>query len=152
MHRMFEVGQGQRAIAIDDAPRPEAGAPMPVLLAGEARAVLVYYASDDPPELVDDPVPELLGILDFRGLGSCYFGYPNDEGLHDHPLYERGLSFYGVYRVEHSPWASWGGTHFIVTLHDSTFECTAEGLIAQAVRRRFGDVVAEAARRLHEDS
>lgn len=29
---------------------------------------------------------------------------PNDESLHGHPLFERGLAFYGAFRVENSSW------------------------------------------------
>jgi hypothetical protein len=32
------------------------------------------------------------------------FGMPNDETLHGHPLYERGLEVYGAFRVEDSSW------------------------------------------------
>jgi hypothetical protein len=81
---------------------------------------------------------------------ACYFGPPNDEGLQRHPLFERGLDFYGVFRVDRSAWATGSATHFIVTLHDSTFECVAERLTAQEAREPLADVVADAARRLGE--
>jgi hypothetical protein len=71
-------------------------------------------------------------------------GPPNDEGLDSHPLYGRGLGFYGVFRVEPSAWVEQlqnvgrrgdappattsRRTHFIVTMQDSTFECVATGL------------------------
>jgi hypothetical protein len=29
---------------------------------------------------------------------------PNDESLHGHPLFERGLNFYGAFQVESSSW------------------------------------------------
>jgi len=72
------------------------------------------------------------------------FGPPNDEGLHGHPLAERGLEPYGVFVVSPSSWLRAlvrmnavhprhrdehfdGLCHFVFTFHDSTFECIARG-------------------------
>jgi hypothetical protein len=35
---------------------------------------------------------------------TCKYGSPNDEVRHGHPLAKHGLGFYGLYRVENSPW------------------------------------------------
>jgi hypothetical protein len=79
-----------------------------------------------------------------------------------------GLGFYGVYRVESSSWAEAmhelairrqpgekhrpaspppkpGLTHYIVTMHDSTFECIASGLTFEVRRQALDDVVAHLA-------
>jgi hypothetical protein len=68
------------------------------------------------------------------------------KDLQRHPLFERGLGFYGVFRVDRSAWATGTASHFIVTLHDSTFECVAERLTAREVRAPLGDAAADAAR------
>ncbi len=40
------------------------------------------------------------GVIEFHDCLIREFGYPNDEALGGHPLYERGLRFYGVYEAE----------------------------------------------------
>jgi hypothetical protein len=67
---------------------------------------------------------------------------PHDEALHGHPLSPRGLSHYDAYEVMESSWIRAlervnsvherhdasryrGLRHFILTFHDSTFECVA---------------------------
>lgn len=82
-------------------------------------------------------------------------GYPNDEGLPEHPLWNHGLSDIesSVIEVAGSSWSAelrdqreqsakriWGGRgmswtpmtesdkHFVVTLKEATFECIAEEL------------------------
>lgn len=75
------------------------------------------------------------------------FGYPNDEALPGHPLFANGLNYYGVFEVRESSWAARldeqnevsfpnavatrPQTHFIITFHDSTFECLADGVTAE---------------------
>jgi hypothetical protein len=71
------------------------------------------------------------------------FGYPNDEALPGHPLYPKGLSYYGLFEVLNSSWnktlaeqnlvsfpdpspSRSNGRHFVVTFHDSALECIAE--------------------------
>ena len=80
----------------------------------------------------------------FTGALVHYFGPPNDETLHAHPLAAFGMSHYGAFEVRHSRWIEELRTmnrvhphhndarfdrlrHFIWAFHDSTFECLAEG-------------------------
>ncbi len=53
-----------------------------------------------------------VGILEFTGCVCLQFGYPNDEGLPEHPLYEHGLSDLSstVGEVIDSDWARYVGT------------------------------------------
>jgi hypothetical protein len=68
---------------------------------------------------------------------------PNDEAFSGYPLADRGLMPYGAYRIERSSWVRRLErmnrvhenhraerfdrlTHFVLTFHDSTFECVAE--------------------------
>lgn len=107
--------------------RPRAGNPDPVVLLREDSVLLIYRGSGD----------ELVGIR-FVAL-AVSFGHPNDEALPGHPLSDAGLGFYGIYQVEPSPWltqvlarnrvvfpsSSFNATHWVITFHDSTFECLA---------------------------
>ncbi len=75
---------------------------------------------------------------------------PNDEALENHPLYERGLGFYGVCRIDNSSWPTAldtlgsakhairstrrppaTGTHWIVTMKERIFECVARELTVE---------------------
>ncbi len=112
--------------------RPEAGVPAPVLLQDEYHdAILIYRGTSTI-------------VARFKGCDITKFGYPNDEALAGHPLYERGLRAYGVFEVKRSSWiealshqnrvqfseADMFSTrhHLVITFHDSMFECVAEGV------------------------
>ncbi|HVS38277.1 MAG TPA: hypothetical protein VMS17_22155 [Gemmataceae bacterium] len=117
------------------------------------------------------------GYLDDLGVAvvECHhcvmakFGYPNDEGLPEHPLYHCGMAeaASSILEVVDSAWAAevdgqqvasarriWGGRgiepdwmkdrnsrHFIVTLKEKTFECLASSMVVE----RFCPTFAEAA-------
>jgi len=104
------------------------------------------------------------------------FGYPNDEGLPEHPLYEFGLdtASSSVLEVVDSPWASelfgqriasarrirpqrrcdWIDAdqhrHFIVPLKAATFESIASALTVEAYYKTFGEAYAHAIRKFRE--
>jgi hypothetical protein len=81
-------------------------------------------------------------IVQFIGCYPLAFGPPNDEAIEGHPFYKLGVGPYGCYEIINSPWdraleranrvhhrhdpnAPRLGRHFILTFHDSTFECIA---------------------------
>ena len=119
----------------------EPGAPMPVLFQPEGRAAVLTF-------LVAEiaPTTKRFAAVRFPRCWALKFGYPNDEALSGHPLYEKGLGYYGFFEVTDSSWRNQlheqnrralpsktgdqDGTsrHFVVTFHDSTFECLAEGM------------------------
>ena len=85
-----------------------------------------------------------MAIVTFQRCLLTRFGYPNDEALGEHPLYQRGLGLYGVFEVLNSSWArsvvvqnrrsfpetpdDYADRHFVFTFHGSTFECLAKDL------------------------
>lgn len=96
-----------------------------------------------------------VAIVECVNCTSAKMGYPNDEGLPEHPLWNHGLSEVesSIVEVVGSPclaemrdqrersakriWGSRGMTwtpitesdkHFVVTLKEATFECIAEEL------------------------
>jgi hypothetical protein len=112
--------------------RPEPGSPMPVLVQTEQRATLVFDTRDS----------SIRVVVTFHGCLATQFGYPNDEALAGNPLHRLGLRPYGVFEVNDSSWidrlsrqnqvafpsGSMNGLrHFVITFHDSTFECLASG-------------------------
>src|SRR5262249_18470000 len=119
-------------------PQSDPGVPWPVLVASESRLRVSYIHLLGPPDSDDSAVV----VVEFVGAIAHMFGMPNDEALAGHPLAERGLQSYGFYRVEQSSWirrlerlnavhpGHRGGwldrlTHYILTFHDSMFECVA---------------------------
>jgi hypothetical protein len=122
-----------------DVPQCDVGVPDPVLAARTAWVQLAYVTSAGPDGR------EEIAVVTFTGVRQHMFGMPNDEALHGHPLYERGLDAYGSFRVEnsssmrqlermnsvhprHRPESFAELTHFIFTFKESTFECLAKEL------------------------
>lgn len=108
----------------------------------------------DPSALEQPPI----AVVEFQGCTSHKFGSPNDEVLHGHPLYGRGLVYYGAHIVERSRWireiqginsvhprydpASWGARqHYILAFHDETFECIALGYSVESTWRTFREAL-----------
>jgi hypothetical protein len=71
-------------------------------------------------------------------------GGPNDEAIAGHPLHGKGLRTYAAHQVVNSRWiteeervnsvhphhrSAWHDrlNHYVFCVHDSTFECLAEG-------------------------
>jgi hypothetical protein len=123
---MYSIDEKDSVVAVPDLPKPTAGAGEPSLFASEYALRLAYYvyAQDDAVALVTFDVPT-----------AHYFGPPHVDYVHSHPLHSRGLDIYGAFEVHHSSWIRslerlanldfGGGRHFIITFHDSMFECIA---------------------------
>ncbi len=131
--RMYSVDERDEVVALDNVPAPDAGAPAPRLAADEHEARVTYFVRG----LDDDAV-----TITFSGLYVLTFGPPNDEAFDAHPLAGRGLGLYGAFEVLASSWvrslerqnrvhpAHRPETfdrlrHFVLTFHDTTFECVA---------------------------
>jgi hypothetical protein len=124
-----------------------AGAPCPVVAADGSMVHVAYYADERfrPPEQLPRPAGpgEVVAIASFRRCLAHRLGPPNDEAIHGHPLYGRGLQMYAAHLVARS---SWIGElerrnrvhsahtperyatlkHYLLCFHDETFECVAE--------------------------
>jgi hypothetical protein len=151
---MYSVDARDEVVELSAVPPPATGAPQPTVLATEERLLLVYslpglelgqigpagrmVMPEDLPEGYDPTV-----ILEFVRPLAHFFGPPNDEALSGHPLASHGLSSHAAFEVRFSSWiremeirnrdherhdATFfeGHRHFIVTFHDSTFECVAQ--------------------------
>lgn len=143
-------------VEIDDVPLPDPGAPCPQLYASDSSAQIAYYVAEADPrwkatyaklwsdsdELV---IEECVAIVDCVNVYAHFFGPPNDEAFEGHPLASRGLTPYGVFEVRNSSWIRAlermnsvhmahnpkqfdTYRHFIISYHDSTFECVAHSL------------------------
>ncbi len=133
---MYLIDDRDEVSKLDGLPLPSAGAPMPRLLANDIGLVLAYETAPDGPHIA---------VVKFIRPRAHYFGPPNDEGLTGHPLALRGLEPYGLFEIRHSSWIRAQERmnrvhpghdaqrfealmHFVLTFHDRTFECIAEGV------------------------
>ena len=137
-----------KVIQSDEFPPSSVGAPIPMLLADEHTKVVAYYVQED--EIVDDPNNERIAIVSFSSCKAALFGPPNDEAFRGHPLYSRGLRPYSSFVVEDSSWLRIlrkmnevhpyhrpenfeDYKHFILSFHDSTFECIARDFKVETI-------------------
>jgi hypothetical protein len=140
------------AVPLEGLPPADDGAPLPHMMAAGGRVILAYYVSEPGPQRdgtyvgVIDPADgsvTSLAVVEFSGYLAVRTGMPNDEALHGHPLYGRGLEFYSMHLVVNSSWIAEmerinsvhrrhrGGwhqrlKHYLFTFHDEVFECVAE--------------------------
>lgn len=156
---MYDVRGEDRARELAGIPQSSVGAPLPIVLSAEHRVVVAYLMQDatDATEARDssavrvvsaDRDDEAIALLTFLGYHAFFFGPPNDETLAGHPLAHRGLRPYGSYVVEPSSWVHRLERmssvhpqhdpkrfdelrHFILTFHDSTFECVARSFTVE---------------------
>ena len=164
--RKLAAARGEEhAIPYDIGFVPEAAASEPVLLQTDYTAFLTFSAMRIRPNQQREKAGYGVVRIDLCSLTK--FGYPNDEALEGHPLYERGLSAYGVFEVKNSLWikaitaqnrVAFPNTpdskqrHFIFTFHDSTFECIARGIDTSVSEKTYQEVFEEIRRiSLHRD-
>lgn len=81
------------------------------------------------------PGCESSAVVRFSGVARWSYGYPNDEGLSEHPLYGRGLKYYEFHAVPSEP--SSDLIRWIATFHDGTFEVEASAVTV--VAKELGD-------------
>ncbi len=157
---MYSVDDLDAVVELPHCPRPDVGAPLPLVLGDDYGLVLAYLISEPDPNwdgsYVTAVFPQsdglLVAIVRFTRPYAHMFGPPNDEAFHGHPLAQRGLAAYSVSEVHRSSWLRQlermnsvhhhhdrdrfmaSRRHFVWAFHDSTFECIAEGFEVE-VRR-----------------
>jgi len=110
-----------------------------------------------------------VAVVECKGCSVSKFGYPNDEGLNEHPLYKYGMdeTESSVLEVMDSTWADevslqqhtsrkriWGGRdaswrssppirqrHFMIILKEKTFECIADALAVSLFAKTFEEAL-----------
>jgi len=129
------MGNTERVVNLETGIRVEPNAPDPYILSGAASTTLLFRSSLENESKI--------GILRFQLCTQTIFGRPNDEIVHRHRLWEKGLKnirdFGEVLESEwladivhrnsahprHKPSLFDKKRHFIVLFRDSTFECIA---------------------------
>ena len=142
---MYGVDERDRVVRMQDMPPCDVGSPRPVVLATEHELLVGYFLrtsieEEESIEAAEEPV----AIVRFRRPVVSTFGPPNDEAIQGHPLAARGLEPYDAFEVLDSSWVRElerrNSVHphhdprrydrlrrVVLTFHDSTFECVAEG-------------------------
>ena len=143
---MYQVDEKDKVLELGDFPPMETGDPCPSVMSDQSRCVLGYGLRqnvDWNTTKVEEMEPQRVAVVQFNGYVSHIFGTPNEEVISGHPLRGRGLNQYGFFEVENSSWLRAmekvnsvherhdkekfmsAFRHFIITFHDSTFECIA---------------------------
>ena len=153
-----DEGASDTVVGLDLGYVPEAAISAPFMVQDENNAVLTFNAMRTRP----DGLRETAGtdIVEIKRCVITRFGYPNDEALPGHPLYQRGLGAYAIYEVLHSSWiaqvqaqnrVSFPGAeywlssdryhHYAFTFHDSMFECIAGEIVLTVSREPWARIV-----------
>lgn len=143
------------------------GAPLPHLISNGLRSIVVCHAARVDPHwdgtsatVVSPSDPEPAQLLEFT-FDQCHatrFGSPNDEVLHGHPLFSRGLDGYRPHLVHNSAWIAdeeainsvhpmhRGGwrerlNHYFFVFHDEVFEAIAQSVTVRTVRATMSEAM-----------
>jgi hypothetical protein len=161
---MYEVDDLDRVVPLTGVPESDTGAPLPIVLADDGNLLLGYITSTPDPKWDGSNVESVgqrspnrsVAIVRFEREFAHFFGPPNDEAFHGHPLSDRDLGYYGAFEVIDSSWIrkleqmnsvhprhsrDWfmeGKRHFVFTFHDNTFECIARGYAIERVTGSLG--------------
>ena len=168
------VSDGRDTIAALPAmPQSSVGAPLPVVLADEDQLMVAYLGeplldqSSTGVVHVVNPATQgqTIVLVEFVRYAAYYHGAPNDESLAGHPLAARGLEPYGAFEMRNSAWVRTlermnrvhsGHSperyarlrHFILSFHDSTFECLADAFASSTHSGSLSEVLPEMMRQL----
>ena len=148
---MYVVTTNDRVHELTEFPQSSMGAPCPLIQAGEHSLRIAYYLEEREEGwdgttvrvLSPDQGNEPCAVVEFVQPYAHMFGPPNDEAFAGHPLADRGLEPYGAFEVERSSWLATlermnaihpyhrperfrKYRHFVLSFHDTTFECIAE--------------------------
>jgi hypothetical protein len=149
---MYEIDERDRALELrSSVPQSSGGAPLPLILSDEFRVAVAYYTENTPQSwdgrsvrMLTPDSDEPWAIVTFDSYAHM-FGPPNDEAFRGHPLAERGLTPYAFFVILNSSWLRGlermnsvhphhsknrfmqRKHHFVLSFHDSTFECIASG-------------------------
>jgi len=170
---MYVVDGEDKVVELSDLPQSSVGAPCPIVLAGDFFLVVAFFVENTPADwdgtsvriVGPDSSGEPVAVVRFERRCASFFGPPNDEAFSGHPLAARGLHPYGAFEVVNSSWVRSlermnsvhpyhrperyaALRHFVLSFHDTTFECVAEGYSYEFGEGPLDELVAAEARRL----
>ena len=154
---MYTIDSADQLVELESLPACNVGAPLPSIIGTEHYTALCYLAAQPMP---DDWHGQYVNILDhnsgerpviiveFKICADVRFGwFPDENTFSKHPLAPRGLHPYNAYEVTNSSWvrqlaqleagnrdqALQSKRHFILTFHDTSFECVADDYSVRAM-------------------
>jgi len=156
---VYDIDEHDRLESLQSLPPCSPSVPLPIVFSDEQRTLIAYFVHGG----------EEFAIVEFPCLDTCMLGGANEEALNGHPLFARGLRSYGAFEVRNSSWIrrlermnaahpqhdraeflSWR-RHFILTFHDSMFECIARDVrMVELLRGSRRDAVLRLAARFQE--
>jgi len=147
----YTVAEHDAVQPLGNIPQSSVGAPLPCIVATEHSLCVVFLLEAHDPDwdgsyvrvVSETSRGEPICAVHFTHAIAHFFGPPNDEAFRGHPLAERGLRPYGAFEVTSSSWVHAlermnsihhyhdpelfkTYRHFILTFHDTTFECVAK--------------------------
>ena len=164
----------KKVIFLEGFPQSSVGAPCPALIATEQSLVLIFFLEDEDPNRdgetvrgvsIDSPEEQCAAIY-FDRPSIHSLGPPNDEAFGGHRLAKVGLHPYGAFEVINSEWTQLlekmnsihprhdrelfleGKRHFIITFHDSVFECVAHGYRVELMPGSIKDLLVSYAKEI----
>lgn len=157
------ASETDQVVKLDLGFKPEAAISGEVLVQTERSTFLTFNAMGLGPDGI-----HYRGIgfalLEFNICLQTRFGLPNDEALPGHPLYSKGVQTYAMYEVLNSSWIDQlaeqnrvkfptttnfdSFRHFILTFHESIFECVAEGFTSEVFDGPYEQLFARIAERV----
>lgn len=166
----YTVNERDTVQPLAEFPQSSVGAPTPMILASEQALFVAFYLEQRDPNwdgttckmVTPDTNDESLAVVRFSGVTAHFFGPPNDEAFSGHPLAERGLEPYGAFEVFSSSWIRAlermnsvhprhhpdnfsSCRHFVLTFHDTIFECVADSFTIEQPSGSLRSVVSSLA-------
>jgi hypothetical protein len=166
---MFSLRSAERVVDLEGFPQSSVGAPCPAIVATEHSLAVLFYV-DEPDPSWDGTDVRMVGVescgepaavVTFERPSIHTFGPPNDEVFAGHRLASNGLRSYGAFEILNSRWIRQlekinsvhprldpkrymeGKRHFILTFHDTTFECVARGYSIELARASIKELLAK---------
>lgn len=164
----YTVSENDAVVQLNDVPQSSVGAPLPCIVATEHSLAVAFLLQETDPNwdgsyvriLSHDSDGEPIGIVRFAHAIAHFFGPPNDEAFGGHPLADRGLRPYGAFEVTSSAWIHAlermnsvhpyhkpehfkDYRHFVLSFHDTTFECVAVSYSCEVHRGNLQQVMVE---------
>ncbi|MDO3644607.1 hypothetical protein [Mucilaginibacter sp. L3T2-6] len=135
-----------KLIELANVPQMDTGAPSPTIIANDNNLYVTYNKMTSRSCVTEENVQKKNKILvvKFNNCLQFSFGLPSDETISGHRYYGLGLASYAVYELLNSdlidelkhieavhPYFNNEKyetyKHYIITFHEKTFECVAEG-------------------------
>ncbi|MBI3712151.1 MAG: hypothetical protein HY253_04195 [Burkholderiales bacterium] len=164
----YTVTERDSVVRLSDVPQSSVGAPLPCVIATEHSLAVAFLLQENDPNwdgsyvrvVSQESDNEPIGIVRFTHAIAHFFGPPNDEAFGGHPLAERGLEPYGAFEVTSSAWIHAlermnavhpyhkpehfkDYKHFVLSFHDTTFECVAVSYSCEVHRGNLQQVMVE---------